>query len=94
VVRLCSLDCRGSIPIWSYLRCHCTLLLSVEAGSGTGIASAFTDWPVLGMMRMDRIRGALIVVAEFPGAILCRCEALLQINPILSQPTTNAEYLV
>jgi hypothetical protein len=63
---------RATIPIWSYFIRRVAPLLSVETGSGTGIASAFTGWPVLGMMRTDRIRDASIVVAGFPGATLCR----------------------
>ena len=63
---------RATISIWGQSIQRRVQGLSAEAGSGTGIASAFTGWPVLGMMRRDRIRGASIVVAGFPGATLCR----------------------
>ena len=71
--KLIASECRrtaATISIWSYLKRRGALLLSVEAGSESGIASAFTPWPVLGMMKTDRIRGAWIAVGEFPGAIL------------------------
>ena len=44
----------------------------VEAGSCTGIATAFTKSPAPGMTTMDRISGVLTVVGAFPGVILCQ----------------------
>lgn len=64
---------RVSILIWGSFIQEVALLLSVEAGSGTGTAIASTESPVLGMMTRDRIKDASTVAGEFPGAILCQC---------------------
>ena len=87
-MRLGSLDGRGSIPIWSYLRCRYTLLLRADTDSGTGIVIAFTGWSALGMMKRDRMRCALTVVGAFPGTILCHYVTQLD-APLQQMPTAS-----